>query len=67
MLPNTTASDYEKSIISGHYIFSTSEFSEIKNEASKILIKKLNIDNFLREEVKKGILRYLYNFRLIKN
>ena len=67
MLPNTTASDYEKSIISGHYIFSTPEFIEIKNEASHNLKKKLDIDDFLRQEVKKGILRYLYNFRLIKN
>jgi hypothetical protein len=32
MLPNSTASDRDKSIISGHYIFSTPEFLELKKE-----------------------------------
>ena len=65
MLPNTTASDRDKSIISGHYIFSTPECLELKKEAAQYLKKKrIDLDAYLCDQVKKSILRYLYNFRL---
>jgi hypothetical protein len=65
MLPNSTASDREKSIISGHYIFSTPECIELKKEVSQRLkSKRIELDDYLRNEVKKSILRYLHNFRL---
>ena len=67
MLPNSAASVRDKAIISGHYIFSTPECLELKNEASLILTKKgINLDIYLRNQVKKSILRYIYNFRLAK-
>jgi len=67
MLPNSTASDRDKSIISGHYIFSTPEFLELKKEADQYLkSKKIDLDTYLRNQVKKSIFRYLYNFRLTK-
>jgi hypothetical protein len=67
MLPNSTASDRDKSIISGHYIFSTPEFLELKKEADQHLkSKKIDLDTYLRNQVKKSIFRYLYNFRLTK-
>jgi hypothetical protein len=67
MLPNSTASDRDKSIISGHYIFSTPEFLELKKEADQNLkSKKIDLDTYLRNQVKKSIFRYLYNFRLTK-
>ena len=37
MLRDSSANDYDRAIISGHYIFSNSKFIEIKNELSKIL------------------------------
>jgi len=65
MLPNTTASDRDKSIISGHYIFSTPECLELKKEVSQHLKnKKIDLDLFLASQVKKSIFRYLCNFRL---
>ena len=65
MLPNTTASDRDRSIISGHYIFSTPECLELKKEAAQYLKKKrIDLDAYLCDQVKKSILRYLYNFRL---
>ena len=67
MLPNTKASDYEKAIISGHYIFSTKKFIEIKSKANSYLKKKsINLDKYLKDEVKKSILRYLTLFRIMK-
>ena len=67
MLPNTTASDRDRSIISGHYIFSTPEYHELKKEVSQHLKNKtIDLDSYLCDHVKKSILRYLYNFRLIK-
>jgi len=65
MLPNSTASVREKAIISGHYVFSTPECIELKKEASLNLKKKgVDLDAYLREQIKKSIFRYMYNFRL---
>jgi tagatose-1,6-bisphosphate aldolase non-catalytic subunit AgaZ/GatZ len=65
MVQNSTASDRERSIICGHYVFSTPEVVVIKNKAIAELNKKqINLDDCLKKEVKKGILRYMNNFRL---
>lgn len=67
MLPNTNATKNDKAVICGHYIFSTPEFNEIKIEAASIIKKKgISLDVFLKEDVKKSILRYVYNFKLAK-
>jgi tagatose-1,6-bisphosphate aldolase non-catalytic subunit AgaZ/GatZ len=66
MIKDSKANDYEKAIISGHYVFSEKKFSEIKEELAKILKKNnQNLDKILKKEIKKSILRYLYNFNLI--
>ena len=66
MLPNTTATDRDRSIIAGHYIFSTPEFLELKKEVLYDLKKKINLDTYLREKVKQSIFRYLKGFRLVR-
>ena len=67
MLPNTTASDRDRSIISGHYIFSTPECLELKKEVSEHLkSKRIDLDSYLYEQVKKSIFRYLDCFRLVR-
>ena len=67
MLPNTKATNQEKSIIAGHYIFSSPEFIELKKEVSQKLNNKgLNLDDYLKEKVKNSILRYLNFFRLVR-
>jgi len=67
MLPNTTASDRDRSIISGHYIFSTPECIELKKEAFQLLKNKgIELDAYLHDQVKKSIFRYLHNFRLAR-
>ena len=67
MLPNSVATNREKSIIAGHYVFSTPECIEIKREVSnKLKSKGVDLDQFLKEQVKKSIFRYLQNFRLVR-
>ena len=62
---NSKATDFEKSIISGHYVFSDPKFYEIKKQAQKTLKnKKINIDKILRLHVKSKIIRYLEHFKL---
>ena len=69
ILSNSTTTEREKSIISGHYIFSNPDFIEIKKAASRELKDKtgIELDDFLKSEIKKSILRYLLNFRVIRD
>lgn len=67
MLPNSTATDRDRAIISGHYIFSGQEFKEIKMEAINLLAaKNIDLEDHLKGAVKNSIIRYLKNFRLIE-
>ena len=67
MTKDSKANDYEKAVISGHYVFSEKKFLEIKENHVKILKEKnQNLDKILKKEIKDSILRYLYNFNLIK-
>ena len=60
-------SDKECAIISGHYVFSSQSFQQIKDNAKKILsTKMIDLDEYLKNCVKQSILRYLNNFNLIK-
>ena len=62
MLKDTNATDMDRSIIAGHYIFSSEEFISIKEEACS-RIKNLN--NILKGKVKDSIFRYMKAFNLI--
>ena len=65
MLDGTEASDNDKSIISGHYVFSTPAFMEIKKKAERDLNSKgIKLDRYLTDAVKSSIFRYMKNFRL---
>ena len=66
MLPDTNATDRDRAIISGHYVFSRPEVVELKAEAASALQKKgIDLDLYLKNRVKTGIYRYLRNFRLV--
>lgn len=68
MLKDSDATDRERSIIAGHYVFSNPKFIDIKDEAKNILIKKgIDLDYLLKEDIKKAIFRYMMNFKLITN
>jgi len=67
MLPNTKATDRDRAIIAGHYVFSHQDCIELKEDANRRLVGHgINVDLEIKEAVKKNILRYIYNFRLIK-
>ena len=63
LVENSTLSDYQKSIIAGHYVFSSDSFLELKERVQQKL--DFSLDEYLKNSVKQGILRYLYAFNLI--
>jgi len=61
MLKDTDASDMDRAIIAGHYVFSSNEFINLKAEASD-RIEDLN--HILKSKVKESIYRYMKAFNL---
>ena len=63
---NNDLSKIEKSIISGHYVFSSPKVIEIKAKAKSYLKKKgMNLDDKLKNVVKEKIIKILNHFRVI--
>lgn len=68
MLPGSKATDREKAVIAGHYVFSAPECLAIKKGASMEFKKKgMDLDAILRERIESVILRYMRNFRLVRS
>jgi len=68
MLSATRATDRDRSIIAGHYVFSQPECVELKVEAQKKLAEKqIDLNAYLKQNVKQSIMRYLRNFRLVRS
>lgn len=66
MLPNSKAGRMEKAVIAGHYVFSDPEFVEIKSHAiTELQSHNIDLDEYLKAQIKKSIMRYLTNFRLV--
>lgn len=67
MLEGSSATDFDRAIIAGHYVYGTIEGREIINDATRYLSKKdIDLEETLKESVKKSISRYLKGFNLIK-
>jgi hypothetical protein len=67
MIDGTQATDRDRSIISGHYVFSKPECIELKREAAGLLSRKgIDLDAHLKAAVKQSILRYMTGFRLTR-
>lgn len=65
MIKDSNATDVDRAIIAGHYVFSTSEFLEIKKEMAENLNQVgIDLEHQLVEDVKASILRYVTSFRL---
>jgi len=63
MLQNTVASDFKKTIISGHYHFNDEQFIELKYNLEKIALKNnIDVNKTVKNEVKKSISKYLNSF-----
>ncbi len=67
MLKDTKATDRDRAIIAGHYVFSRPECIELKVEAHVALVRKgIDLEQHLKQAVKQSIFRYLRNFRLVR-
>lgn len=68
MLPDTSASNVDRAIIAGHYIFASDDNKILMKEARQYLKQReIDLDQHLKLAVKASILRYLVNFRLVRN
>jgi len=68
MLPDTRASDRDRAIIAGHYVFTSAGCRALKEEAGRRLASRgIELERHLKEQVKQGILRYLCNFRMVRS
>jgi tagatose-1,6-bisphosphate aldolase non-catalytic subunit AgaZ/GatZ len=67
MLPDTKATDRDRAIIAGHYVFAKEECQTLKAEAvGKLKSQGIDLENELKARVKQSILRYLRHFRLVR-
>ena len=67
MLPDTSATDLDRALISGHYVFATEECTMIKKEAAHLFKgRSIDLDATLKSAVKTSIIRYLNEFRLVQ-
>jgi hypothetical protein len=65
MRPRGSATNTDRAIIAGHYVFGTPAFREIKAKAERDLeAKGISAQQVILAAVKASILRYLVNFRL---
>ncbi len=66
LIKNSKATDTEKVIISGHYLFSDFKGKEIIKQLNIRLKKKnINLNKIIISKIKQNIKKYLINFRLI--
>jgi hypothetical protein len=65
MLPNSFTTKSDKAIISGHYVFSSPDFISLKKEILQTIHNPDDFDDYLKNEIKKSILRYLENLNII--
>ena len=66
MIKGSRASNLEKSIIAGHYMFSNKEVIELKDILkSKLLKKKMNLNKCLKKDISNVIKKYMTCFNLI--
>jgi len=66
MLDGTKADAREKALIAGHYVFSAPAVVELKAKAANELLKiGINLELYLKDQLKLSIFRYMQHFRLI--
>lgn len=65
MLPDTTATDRERAVISGHYVFSTPDFNALRQDASASLAARgVDMEAVLKDRIRAAVRRYMDCFRL---
>lgn len=65
ILDDSRASDRDRAVIAGHYVFSTPEFGAIRHDAcARLAARGVDLEAHLKAQVKAAIRRYLACFRL---
>lgn len=65
MLPETRATDRDRAIIAGHYVFSTPAFLDVRADAAgRLAARGIDLEALLKREVKAAIRRHMIRFRL---
>ena len=65
MLPGTSATDRDRAIISGHYVFSTPDFNVLRHDVSaKLATRGVDMDVILKDRIRIAVRRYMDCFRL---
>ncbi len=65
MLPNTQATDLQRAIICGHYIFGNPKIIDLKKKLEKSMpTHTMNLDAYLKRLIKQSMLRYIHLFRM---
>jgi fructose/tagatose bisphosphate aldolase len=63
MLPGTAATDYDRAIIAGHYVFATPQFREIRQEAAAQCSRHgIDLQYELLSAVKSAMMRFVLPF-----
>ena len=66
MLKDSKASQIEKAIICGHYIFANEEIKQMKHKVtSELLNININLDQYLKILIKQSMTRYIQLFKMI--
>lgn len=66
MLKNSNATQIDKAIICGHYIFANETIKQMKDKvANELLSKNINLDTYLKTIIKQSMTKYLQLFRMI--
>ena len=62
MIDGSGATDRDRAMIAGHYIFSSKECIDLKKEARERIT---GLDDFLKDQIKASIFRYMKAFNLV--
>ncbi len=66
MLKNSNATEIDKAIICGHYVFSDEKIKQMKQKVeSELLNKNVNLDMYLKTLIEQSMTRYLQLFKMI--
>ena len=64
-LPDSDATDRERALWAGHYVFGTEEYARIRGRlADRTALTQDDINRELRQRIRAALLRYVYAFRI---
>lgn len=66
LIPDTNATDFDKGVIAGHYVFSTPEFTRIKADIeSECSRQGIDLDQAIRDHLKSILHRFASNLKIL--